>query len=149
MAAFAHLTIPLTLATQAQLQDAIDILNSTPGTTDVEVAPSGRATLSFQFPGNIDAVMRRLVRRGLANGGAIGVSVPVVNRTGKVVDPTHLTSTLNMSPTVSGAAYDGSTVSATIVPLTASMRYMYEEIMIAGLTALDMPTVAGPQEFVL
>jgi hypothetical protein len=29
------------------------------------------------------------------------------------------------------------------------MRYVYEEIIIAGLMPVDMPTVAGPQEFVL
>ncbi len=150
MAAFARLTIPLAVVTPAQAQDALEVFSQTPGTTDVAVDPvAGKATMLYQWPGNIDAVMRRLKRKGIANPTAIAVSVPVVNHSGKVVDPTHFIGHLNLSPAVSDASYDGSTVSATIVPLTASMRYMFEEINLAGLLAIDSPTVAHPQEFVL
>jgi hypothetical protein len=93
--------------------------------------------------------MRKLRSRGLSAATTIAMSVPVKNLSGKDVDAVQFVSHLNASPAITGANFDGSTVSATILPMTASMRYVYEEIIIAGLTAIDMPTVAGPQEFVL
>ena len=148
MAASASLTIPVLLAGPTQRQDAFDILSRTPGASDVTVdAASGNATLAYQFPGNIDAVMRRLVKLGLTDARSATVSIPVKNLSGRVIDPTQLIHHLNESPAVSGASFDGATVSATIVPLTATMRYLYEEIVIAGLTAIDVPTVARPLDF--
>ena len=150
MAASASLTIPVTLATPGDLYDVTSILESTAGTTNVAVDPAtSKVTLGYQFPGNIDTVMRKLRSRGLTAAATIGMSVPVKNLSGKTIDAVTFVSHLNASPAITGADYDGNTVSATIVPMTASMRYMYEEIIIAGLTAIDMPTVAGPQEFLL
>lgn len=150
MAAAASLTIPVTIGNPAHLYDVRTILESTPGAAQISVdVASSQATLQYQFPGNIDMVMRKLRSRGLTNATSIAMSVPVKNLSGKDVDSVQLISHLNASPAVTRANYDGATVSATIVPMTASMRYVYEEIIIAGLTAIDMPTVAGPQEFVL
>lgn len=77
------------------------------------------------------------------------MSVPVQNLTGRVIDPTALLQHLNASPAVTAASFDGHVVSATIVAATNAMRYIYEEIIVAGLMPLDVPTVAGPSEFVL
>ncbi len=134
----------------AHRYEVLSILEATAGATHIAVdSASSAVTLQYQFPGNIDSVIRRLRSRGLSAPATIGLSVPVKNLSGKNVDAVQLVSHLNASPAVTGASFDGSTISATIVPMTASMRYVYEEIIIAGLTAIDMPTVAGPQEFVL
>lgn len=150
MAASASLTIPVSLATPVQQLDVTRIFQATAGLKDITLdAAANTATVQFEFPGNIDALMGRLRSKRLTTAKTIAISVPVVNLSGKVVDPTHLLHALNLSPAVHQAAYDGHTVTATIVAATNAVRYMYEEIVIAGLMPLDMATVAGPQEFVL
>jgi hypothetical protein len=150
MAASASLTIPVTLKTPAMAIDARKIFESTPGTENIVIdATAGKATMGFQFPGNIDAMVGQLRRKGLLASSTIALSVPVANLSGRTVDPTALLGELNHSPAISDASYDGHTVSANIVAATNAMRYIYEEIIIFGLMPLDKPTVAGPQEFVL
>jgi hypothetical protein len=61
----------------------------------------------------------------------------------------HLIAHLNSSPAVTNASFDGKTLSATVIAATNAMRFVYEEIIVAGLMPVDMATVAGPQEFVL
>jgi len=150
MAASASLTIPMLLATPTQSYDARAIFARTPGlrSAELDVAAS-RATVHFEFPGNVDALMARLVGKRLATSPMATIVVPVQNLSGRVIDPTHLIGSLNASPAVSNASYDGHAVSATIVAATNAVRYIYEEIIVAGLMPLDIPTVAGPQEFVL
>ncbi len=150
MAASASLVIPVTMPGASNRYDVQAILEATPGATDFTVDPAkSEVSLQYQFPGNLDSLMRRLRARGLTNAALVRLSVPVKNLTGKSVDAVELLQHLNASPAVTGATYDGTAVAATIIPMTASMRYVYEEIIIAGLTAIDMPTVAGKQEFVL
>ena len=79
----------------------------------------------------------------------IGVPGDHLHLRNGIVDPAKLLAELNASPAVSNAAYDGETVSATVLATTSALRYVYEEIIIAGLMPVDMPTVAGLQEFVL
>ena len=150
MAASASLTIPMTLGGPTAALDARTIFERTPGLLRHEFDAAGaNATVQFEFPGNVDALMSRLQAKRLARGRTATISVPVVNLTGRTIDPERLIASLNASPAVSNASFDGSTVSATIVAATNAVRYMYEEIIVAGLMALDKPTVAGPQEFVL
>lgn len=150
MAASASLTIPVRLATPAQAYDARAVFDRTPGLLRHEIDAAGtKATVQFEFPGNVDALMSRLVGKRLTTTKTATISVPVVNLTGRTVDPVHLIASLNASPAVSNASFDGQTVSATIVAATNAVRYMYEEIVLAGLMPLDKPTVAGKQEFVL
>ncbi len=150
MAAAASLTIPVSLATPAQTYDATRIFEATAGLTALSLdVAGGTATVHFEFPGNIDALMRRLASRRLTNAQLIAISVPVQNLTGRIIDPAKLLQSLNASPAITSARYDGTTVSATIVAATNAVRYMYEEIVIAGLIPLDIPTVAGPNEFIL
>ena len=150
MAASASVTIPVTATTPTEAYDLREILDSTPGTQNIAIdAAAGTATFGYQFPGNIDATMRRLTSHGLRHGDTIKISVPVKNLSGNVIDSAQLLQALGASPAVQDAAYDGKTVSATILGATNAMRYVYEEILIAGLTAIDIPTVAGQQEFVL
>jgi hypothetical protein len=130
--------------------DAHKIFDSTPGTENIAVdAAGGKATMLFQFPGNIDAMIGKLQRRGLLASTTIELSVPVANLSGRTVDPTAFIGDLNHSPTISGASFDGHIVSANILAATNAMRFLYEEIINFGLMPLDKPTVAGPQEFVL
>jgi hypothetical protein len=110
---------------------------------------SGKITFGYEFPGNIDRLVERLERKGLGKVTTVAIDVPVRNIVGGIVDPAKLLAELNASPAVSNAAYDGSTVSATVLATTSALRYVYEEIIIAGLMPVDMPTVAGLQEFVL
>ncbi len=150
MAAFAALTIPVVVPSSQSVADVLKILAETPGATEIAVdAAAGTATLQLQFPGNIDFIMRKLAKRGLSVASSVAISVPVRNLSGRDVKPLALVGNLDASPAISGATYDGERVSARIVPMTASMRYMYEEIIRAGLTAVDMPTIAGKQEFVI
>lgn len=71
MAAAASLTIPMTLATPAQTYDATRIFQATPGLSWLALDPNGgTATIRFEFPGNLDAVMRKLYKRGLATASS-------------------------------------------------------------------------------
>lgn len=150
MAASASLTIPMTLETPAQKYDANAVFNRTPGLLCHEIDPAGiSVTVQFEFPGNLDALMSRLVGKRLTSSRLATIAVPVVNLAGRAIDPSRLIASLNASPAVSNATFDGNTVSATIVAATNAVRYMYEEIILAGLMPLDKPTVAGAQEFVL
>ncbi len=150
MAASASITMPVNLTNPARAYDAAAIFARTPGTSAVEFnAASGSATFGFEFPGNIDRLVERLAKKGLAPSATVSIAIPVRNLSGRIVDPTALVAHLNASPAVSHAAFDGKVVSATVVGATNAMRYIYEEIIIAGLMPVDMPTVAGPQEFVL
>ncbi len=150
MAASASVTLPLTLKTAAAASDARAIFGRTPGTSAVAIdSVTGKATFGFEFPGNIDRLVERLSKKGLAAGATAAIEVPVRNLSGRIVDAAHMVAHINASPAVTNASYDGHTVSATIVAATNAMRYIYEEIIIAGLMPVDMPTVAGPQEFVL
>lgn len=150
MAASASLTIPVSLKTPEQHYDVTRAFEATAGLNAFSFdATAGTATVGFEFPGNIDALMRRLASKRLTHARTIEISVPVVNLTGRIIDPVRLLQALNASPAVSNAGYDGKTVTATIVAATNAARYMYEEIVVAGLYPLDKPTVAGPSEFVL
>jgi hypothetical protein len=150
MAASASITVPVALGTPAQAYDARTIFLRTPGTSAVALdTASGKITFGYEFPGNIDRLVERLERKGLGKVTTVAIDVPVRNIVGGIVDPAKLLAELNASPAVSNAAYDGSTVSATVLATTSALRYVYEEIIIAGLMPVDMPTVAGLQEFVL
>ena len=150
MAASASLTIPVSLKTPEQQHDIARLLAATAGLKNPALdAVAGTATVEFEFPGNIDALMGRLASKRLSTAKTLKIAIPVANLSGKIVDPTALLGALNASPAVSNAGYDGKTVTATIVAATNAARYMYEEIIIAGLMPLDKPTVAGPSEFVL
>jgi hypothetical protein len=150
MSASATLTIPVTFVTSSAKDKALGVLLATAGASAIAVDGSaGTATLGYEFPGNVDGLVRRLNAVGAKTGPTVKVSVPVKNLSGKIVDPTHLLADLNASPAVSDAGYDGNTVTATIALATNAFRYVYEEIIIAGLMPLDMPTIAHPQEFVL
>ncbi len=150
MAASASLTIPVSLATPIQAMDARACFERTPGLlSHVIDAAGGTATVQFEFPGNLDALMSRLRGKRLTHSATATIVIPVVNLTGRTIDAVQLVKSLNASPAVSNASYDGTTVSASIVAATNAVRYMYEEIIIAGLMALDKPTVAGKQQFVL
>ena len=150
MAASATVTIPLTLSYPAAAADAQAIFGRTPGTSAVAIdAAGGTATFGFEFPGNIDRLVERLTGKGLSTASTVSVAVPVKNLSGRVVDEAGLIAHLNASPAVSHAAFDGKSITATVVAATNAMRYVFEEIIIAGLMPLDTPTVAGFQEFVL
>ena len=150
MAASASLTIPVALSTPTQKYEASRAFEATAGLKGITFdAAAGTATVQFEFPGNLDALMKRLSAKRLTSAKTIAISVPVQNLTGRIVDPTNLLHNLNDSPAIANATYDGKTVTATIVAATNDVRYMYEEIIIAGLMPLDIPTVAGPLEFVL
>jgi hypothetical protein len=150
MAASATVTIPVSVSNEAQAYDVSQIFSRTPGTSAVAIdAAAGIATFGYEFPGNIDRLVDRLTAKGLSKARTVTVSVPVRNLSGRVIDPSGLIAHLNSSPALSNAAFDGKAVSATVVAATNAMRFLYEEIIVAGLMPLDKPTVAGPLEFVL
>ncbi|MBD5653913.1 MAG: hypothetical protein IAI50_01885 [Candidatus Eremiobacteraeota bacterium] len=150
MAAAASLTIPTSIVTPVQAYDARKVLSSTAGASNIAVdASANRITFDYEFPGNIDRVMEKLRARHVTGTRSLALSVPVKNLSGRSIDTADFVAHLNASPTVEAATYDGHAVTATIVAQTNAMRYIYEEIIIAGLMPLDIPTVAGPQEFVL
>ncbi len=150
MSAAASLVIPVAFTTTSSEAKALRIFQATAGISQFVVnVPEGTATISYEFPGNIDGLVRRLSGVGVKAGPTVHVTVPVKNLSGKVVNPTQLLADLKSSPAVVDAAFDGDAVTATIVCATNAFRYVYEEIIINGLMPLDVPTVAHPQEFVL
>jgi hypothetical protein len=150
MAAAASLTIPVSLVTPLQTYNTKQVLNRIPGASHIAVdAAAGKVTFQFEFPGNIDRVMDKLRARHVTTAPTLAISVPVENLTGKIVDREDLLHVLNSSPTVQGARFDGTSITATISAQTNAMRYMYEEIINAGLMPLDVRTRARPQDFVL
>lgn len=150
MAAAASLTIPVSLVTPLQTYNTKRVLNRIPGASHIAVdAAAGKVTFQFEFPGNIDRVMDKLRARHVTRASTLAISVPVENLTGQSVDREHFLDVLNSSPAVQGAQFDGAAVTATIAAQTNAMRYLYEEIIVAGLMPLDVPTRAWPQDFVL
>ena len=114
MAAAASLTIPVSIATPAQAFDARQVLNSAPGTSNVALdTGAGKATFSFEFPGNIDRIMEKLRARHVTSARTLAVSIPIENLTGRLVDPDEFVAHLKASPAVQTAAFDGKTLSAT------------------------------------
>jgi hypothetical protein len=148
MSASASLVLPVTFGSAVGPAATKRILDATAGASSIAVnAEGGVATLGYEFPGNIDGLVRRLHAAGVTAGPTVKISVPVKNVTGREIDPAELLADLNDSPAVSGAAYDGNTVTATVACATNAFRYVYEEIIINGLMPLDVPTVAGLQDF--
>jgi hypothetical protein len=148
MAAAASLTIPLQIASPEAREDALAILENSAGSQDVAIDSAGTATLKLQFPGNIDALMSKLRhKRVIAGLPLIGVSVPVKPMI--TVDPADVLDRLRASATLSNVTYDGATVAATAIATTSALRYIFEEVVNAGLMPVDFPTVAGSLEFVL
>ncbi len=151
MAASATFTIPLTAATPAQRSDVTTILGSLPGSEALVLASDGSsATFKLQMPGNLDAFVAKLRKRGLMRTGSVDVSFPVKAVVdGAPVLATTILAALSASPAVVSARFDGSTVSATILPATSSMRYMYEELLHHNLVPIDHPTRAGKDDYIL
>lgn len=150
MSASAALKVPLRLSSPASAAIAHRVISQTAGTSAVTVdAASGQATFGFEFPGNVDALVRRLRASGVGVGASIAAGIPVKNASGDTLDPAKLLADLKASPAVSAAAFDGVRVDVTLASATNAFRYVYEEIIINGLMPLDVPTVAYPWEFVL
>ncbi len=150
MAAYATLSIPLVLGAPANAATARQIFDETPGATNIEVdASRNAARLAYQFPGNLDVLVRKLLKRGLLASRTIGISVPMKNIAGGDVDYEKFLDKMHESPAIHNARFEQDALVADIVPTTAAVRFLYEETLQAGLMALDHPTVAHPQEFVL
>jgi hypothetical protein len=148
MAASAALTIPLHVSTRNAREDALEILENTPGSAGVSLDDAGVASFHLQFPGNIDALVSKLRgKRVLDATPTMTLSVAVESM--RLVDPADVLQRLKSSPAISEAAYDGTHVSVAAVATTSAARYVFEEILNAGLMPIDMPTPAGALEFVL
>jgi Zn-dependent membrane protease YugP len=130
----AAVTIPVNVRTPAQASDVARIVTAAAGSSDVEVDPmAGKATLHYEFPGDIDPLMRKLYEPGLANSATLGVRVPVKPADGAAVRSVELIALLNAAPAVSNASYDGETVSATVAAATEALRDLHARIVAAGL----------------
>ncbi len=148
MSASASLILPLTFGSAVGPAQTQRILDATAGASAITVnAADGVATLGYEFPGNIDGLVRRLRAAGVKAGPTVAISVPVKNLSGREINLAELLADLNDSPAVSGAAFDGKAVTATVACATNAFRYVYEEIIGNGLMPLDVPTVAGLQDF--
>ena len=133
----ASLTIPVTVKTPAHVVEVTGLVASAPGASDVVVdATAGKATFRYEFPGDIDPLMWRLYERGLANSATLAVLLSVRATAGSGAGASGLVATLNNSASVSNASYDGKTVAATIAAAGEAMRYLYDEIVAAGLTPI-------------
>jgi hypothetical protein len=149
MAAFGSLTIPLEITSSQAREDALKVLNQTPGAEDVSIDAAGTASLKLQFPGNIDALIGKLRGKRVLEGlPLLTVSVPVKPMI-EHIDAADVLERLRASATLSNVVYDGATVSATAIATTSALRYIFEEVVNAGLMPVDFPTVAGSLEFVL
>jgi hypothetical protein len=150
MAAFVALTIPLQITSPEALEDALSVLENTPGSEDVAIDAAGHATLKLQFPGNIDALIGKLRSKRVLTGlPLMGVSLPVQSMEGVHVDAADVFERLRASATLSNIEYDGTTVTATAVASTSALRYIFEELVNAGVMPISDSTPAGFLEFVL
>ncbi len=139
----AMLKLPLKLASPGYALEAQRVLATTAGASEVVVdSENGTASFSFEFPGNIDGVVRRLHGAGIDVGPMVDVRIPVKDLKGKTVDPAALLAALKASPAVAAAAYDGTAVTVTIASATNAFRYVFEEITLNGLTPHHEWTVA-------
>jgi len=111
------------------------------GSSDIAVDPyAAKATLRFQFPGDIDPVMSELYRRGLTHSATLALLIGVENPKG-TVDAHGLIGRIGALPAVSNVSFDAGVLSATIAAATGSMRSLHDEIVAAGLVPVD---VAAP-----
>ncbi len=139
----AWLKVPLRLASPAYALEAQYVLAATAGASAIAVDPAtGTASFSYEFPGNIDALIRRLRGAGIGVGPMVDVRIPVKDHKGKTVDPAALLADLEASPAVAAAAYDGTAVTVTVASATNAFRYVFEEITLNGLTPHHEWTVA-------
>jgi hypothetical protein len=151
MAASAALSIPVKLPTPLSAALALDVLARSAGASDAAVdAATSTATFNYQVPGSLDKIVAKLAAKGIHLGGWAKVGIPVQPATpGVAIDGPTLIAHLNASPAVKDATFDGHTVGANVFPATNAMRYVFEELIVAGLLPIDQPTPARPQDFVL
>jgi hypothetical protein len=151
MAASAALTIPMKLPTPLSAALALDVLARSAGASDVAVdATASTATFKYQVPGSLDKIVAKLAAKGIHIGGWVKVGIPVRPSTpATVIDGPTLVAHLNASPAVKDATFDGHMVGADVFPATNAMRFVFEELIVAGLLPIDEPTPAHPQDFVL
>jgi hypothetical protein len=144
MGASATVTIPLSIRSSVDADEALTVLTNTAGSSSASVDPAaGTGTVVMQMPGNIDALMAKLASHKLLPGDWITVSVPVRSLAipGYTIDTAALTAKLLASPAVTAATINGDKIEATVAAETASMRFMYEEILHAGMIPQDVPTL--------
>jgi hypothetical protein len=149
MAASAALTIPLHVSTTNAREDALEILENTPGSAGVSIDDAGVASFHLQFPGNIDALVSKLRGKRVLDAATPTMTLSVTVQSMRLVDPADVLQRLKSSPAISEASYNGTVVAVAAVATTSAARYVFEEILNAGLMPIDMPTPAGALEFVL
>jgi hypothetical protein len=132
--ASASLTIPVSPRTRAQADEIAAIFGSAVGSSEIAVdANAGKVTLRYHFPGDIDAIMRQLYRRGLANSATLALALIVRPANGRTIDSAHVVEKLSASPAVTNASFDGTVVAATIAAATETMRALGAALADAGL----------------
>jgi hypothetical protein len=130
----ASLTIPVNVRTPAQASDVAAIFASDAGSSEVAVdALAGKATLRYDFPGDIDPLMHELYERGLANSATLAISIAVEPLTGRTINSAELVARLNACPAISNASFDGRAVCATVAASTETLHEVHEHIVLAGL----------------
>jgi hypothetical protein len=130
----ASLTIPVHVRNDTQASEISAIFGSSIGSSDIAVdRASGKVTLRYHFPGDIDAIMRQLYARGLTSSATLALAVSVRPAGGRSVDAAGVVRKLNASPAISNAAFDGNVVSATVAAATETMRVMHDTLSAVGL----------------
>ncbi len=110
------------------------------GSSDISIdAYAAKAMLRFQFPGDIDVMMRELYRRGLTNTATVALSIGIADPSGGAFDVRSLVGRLAGLPAVSNVSFDGKVLSATVAAATGAMRSFHDEIVSDGLVPIDTP----------
>lgn len=130
----ASLTIPVRPRTRAAADEIAAIFGSAIGSSEIAVdANAGKVTLRYHFPGDIDAIMRQLYERGLANSATLALALAVRPANGRSVDSAGVVRKLSALPAVSNASFDGTVVAATVAAATETMRALGVALTDAGL----------------
>jgi hypothetical protein len=130
----ASLTIPVHVRSDIQVSEISAIFGSSVGSSDIAVdRASGKVTLRYHFPGDIDAIMRQLYARGLTSSATLALAVAVRPANGHAVDAAGVVRKLNASPAISNASFDGKVVCATVAAATETMRAMRDTLSAVGL----------------
>ncbi len=117
-----------------QASEISAIFGSSVGSSDIAVdRASGKVTLRYHFPGDIDAIMRQLYARGLTSSATLALALSVRPANGHAVDAAGVVRKLNASPAISNASFDGKIVSATVAAATETMRAMRDTLSAVGL----------------
>ena len=150
MAASAALTIPLQISPGRRREDALAILENSAGSRGRRLDAAGQRHAETPVSGQYRSLMGKLRRKKLIAGlPSIGVSRAGQGRSSRRSAPDVLERLPRFRHALERRLRRLDHHRHGDLATTSALRYIFEEIVNAGLMPVDFPTVAGSLEFVL